>query len=57
MVRPAEELIPLLTENPAKLLGMDGQRGFIRQGLFADFVVLDENDGVEETYVQGRRVF
>lgn len=55
--RPAEELIPLLTENPAKLLGMDGQRGFIRQGLFADFVVLDENDGVEETYVQGRRVF
>lgn len=55
--RPAEELIPLLTENPAKLLGMDGQRGFICQGLFADFVVLDENDGVEETYVQGRRVF
>lgn len=55
--RPAEELIPLLTENPAKLLGMDGQRGFIRQGLFADFVVLDENDGVEETYVQGQRVF
>ena len=55
--RPAEELIPLLTENPAKLLGMDGQRGFIRQGLFADCGVLDENDGVEETYVQGRRVF
>lgn len=55
--RPAEEILPLLTENPAKLLGLDDRYGYIKEGLAADFVVLNEENRVAETYVGGNRVF
>lgn len=53
--RPAEELLPLLTENPARLLGLDSQYGFIREGLAANFVVLDGENRVAATYVGGEK--
>ena len=52
-----EEVLRLLTENPARLLGMEKERGFIQEGLAADFVVLDDNNRVMATYVGGREVF
>lgn len=55
--KTVEELLPLLTENPAKLLGLDDQYGYVKEGLNASFVVLDEEDQVAETYVKGKRVF
>ncbi len=53
--RPVEDLLPLLTENPARLLGVDDRYGFIREDLAANFVVLDEENQVVQTYVGGKR--
>ena len=55
--KTVEELLPLLTENPAKLLGLDNRYGFIKEGLDANFVLLDGENRVAETYVEGCRVF
>lgn len=55
--KPVEEILPLLTENPAKLIGVDNQYGFVKEGLEANFVVLDETCKVAATFVKGRKVF
>ena len=43
--RPLEDLVPLLTENPARLIGVFGRKGSIADGKDADLVVLDEEIG------------
>lgn len=55
--KTAEELLPLLTENPAKLIGVDDRYGFIEEGFDANFVVLDDENRVSQTYVAGVKVF
>ena len=49
-------VLPLLTANPAKLIGLEG-KGIIAPGMDADLVVLDEGLEVSATYVAGRRVW
>ncbi|MCB4798189.1 allantoinase AllB [Neotamlana laminarinivorans] len=39
-----EKLIPLLTENPAKFLGLENQKGLLKKGFDADITVLDKNE-------------
>lgn len=55
--KPIEELVPLLTENPADLLGL-WQKGRIREGADADLVLL-RPQGLEvcRTIVRGRSVY
>lgn len=48
-----EEVVEMLTINPAKLLGMEKSKGRISVGMDADFVVLSENLTVQATYVMG----
>ena len=55
--KTVEELLPLLTENPAKLIGVAQQYGYIKEGLAANFVILDENCKVIATFVKGKKVF
>ena len=55
--RPAEDLLPLLTENPADLLRMGARKGRVKPGWDADLVVLDEDLTVLRTLVGGRTVF
>ena len=55
--KSVEEILPLLTENPAKLIGVDNQYGYIREGLEANFVILDETCKVAATFVKGKKVF
>jgi N-acetylglucosamine-6-phosphate deacetylase len=55
--KPVEDILPLLTENPAKLIGVDNQYGFVKEGLEANFVILDETCKVAATFVKGRKVF
>ncbi len=55
--RPLEQVLPLLTENPARLLGIHAHKGFIEVGLDADFTVLDEENRVCRTIVAGRTVY
>lgn len=51
-----EKVLPLLTANPAKLVGLEG-KGAIAPGMDADLVILNAGLDVEATYVAGRRVW
>ena len=51
-----ERVLPLLTANPAKLIGLEG-KGAIAPGMDADLVVLDGALDVRATYVAGREVW
>lgn len=44
------------TLNPAKILGLEKQKGVIAPGADADLAILDKNQYVTQTYVRGRPV-
>jgi len=50
------EAIAACTIRPARLLGIEDERGTLRPGARADFVVLDAEGSVLETWIGGRRV-
>ena len=52
-----EEIIPLLTSNPAKLLGLDSTKGSIESGKDGDLVILNKDLSVEATLVRGQWVY
>ncbi len=54
---PMEKVLPLLTENPARLIGLDGRKGAIEVGYDADFTVLDDKAQVYRTIVGGQTVY
>ena len=51
-----ERALPLLTANPAKLIGLEG-KGSIAPGMDADLAVLDGALDVRATYVAGQEVW
>ncbi len=53
--RPLEQLLPLLTENPARLIGVFDRKGSIDAGKDADLVVLSPDNRVETVFLMGRR--
>lgn len=55
--KSAAEVLPLLTENPARLVGVFGQKGSIEPGKDADLVVLDRAWNVRRTIVAGESVY
>ena len=48
-----QEIIPIFTENPAKLIGVYDQMGSLTPGKAANLVVLDEENQVYRTFVRG----
>lgn len=46
----------MATENPAKVIGVDSFKGYIKPGYDADFNLLDSDYSVTETYIHGRKV-
>lgn len=54
--RPLEEILPMLTENPAKLLNIYDRKGSIAEGKDADLVLLDENCDIADVFVGGKRI-
>ena len=50
-----EEILPVMTENPAKLIGMFERTGSIEIGKDGDVTVLDEENRVVDTFVKGVR--
>ena len=52
--RPLEEILPLLTENPARLVGVFDRKGSIAEGKDADLVLLDEQNQVDTVFLRGR---
>ena len=55
--RPLEEILPMYTTNPARMLGLEKQKGRICSGYDADLVLLDEELNVCRTIVGGRTVY
>lgn len=53
--RPLEEILPILSENPAKLIGIYDRKGSIEDGKDADLVLLDEENKISEVFVMGQR--
>jgi len=45
------------TLRPARLLGLEAERGTLRPGARADLVLLDEAGAVRETWIAGERVY
>jgi len=52
---PIEAVLPLATANPARLLGIDDRKGFLKRGRDADIVLLDRRLGVLEVFRGGER--
>lgn len=52
--RPLEELLPALSENPARLIGVFDRKGSIADGKDADLVVLDGENMVDMVFARGR---
>ena len=55
--RPAEDVLPLLTENPAAALRIADRKGVIAPGMDADLVLLTSDLGIAGTVVGGERVY
>lgn len=53
---PLESAVRAASENPARALGIDGERGFIKPGYIADLVVLDDEVNIERVIVRGRAI-
>ena len=49
--------VKTVTENPARLLGIEESKGNIKIGKDADIVILDEDYSVWTTIVRGRIVY
>lgn len=54
--RPLEEILVMLTENPAKLLKIYDTKGSIANGKDADIVILDEANEIADVFVGGRKI-
>ena len=50
-----EEILPTLTENPAREMGLWETKGSIAPGKDADLVFLDEHAGIAQVYTRGIR--
>ena len=55
--RDLEEILPLLSENPAKLIGMFDRKGSIETGKDADLVVLNSENEIVQVFAGGKRIF
>lgn len=48
-----EEVIPMLTENPARLIGVYNQKGSLEEGKDADLVMLNERNQIVSVVIRG----
>ena len=52
-----EEAIRNATSNPAKVIGISHVKGDLLPGMDADFVILDDSNHVQSTYIAGKLVW
>ena len=51
-----EEILPTLSENPAKEMGLFDRKGSIETGKDADLVLLDDDANVIHVFARGKQV-
>lgn len=54
--KPMETVLPLLTENPARLLGVYDRIGSLDEGKDADVLIVEPGGGICDTFVKGNRI-
>ena len=54
---PLVDAIKMMTETPAKIIGIDRDKGKISIGMDADLVLFDENINIKMTVVNGSVVY
>ena len=54
---PLEDVIKMSSLNPAKKYGFDDRKGSIAIGKDADFVVINHDFDVKETWIEGQKLF
>lgn len=52
-----QDAVRMVTENPAKLLGIDNRKGRIAAGMDADLTLFDGDMNIHGTYVKGELIF
>ncbi len=53
---PLEQVVPMLSENPAREMGLFQRKGSIADGKDADLVCLDEENRIVHVFARGRQV-
>ena len=51
------DAIRMITENPAKVMGIADKKGSLVPGMDADVVVFDKNINIKNTIIGGRIVY
>jgi N-acetylglucosamine-6-phosphate deacetylase len=54
---PLVETIQMITENPARIMGVSEQKGSLAKGKDADVVIFNDQVEVQQTFVKGRLVY
>ena len=53
---PLYEAVAMMTANPARLLGLDSQKGGLLPGMDGDVILFDENINIRAVWVAGNRI-
>ena len=53
---PLESAVKMASLNPAKTIGEDDKIGSIKEGKWADFIILDNDLNICDVYIGGERV-
>ena len=51
------QILPVFTENPAKLLGVFDRKGSIAEGKDGDLLIMDEQLQIEQVFLRGNLFF
>ena len=52
-----EDAVRMITENPARVMGISDRKGALKAGMDADVVIFDENVNIKSTIINGKIVY
>ncbi|HVY73906.1 MAG TPA: N-acetylglucosamine-6-phosphate deacetylase [Puia sp.] len=54
---PLAEAVRMMSATPARILGIEGQKGILKEGMDADIIIFDEQISIQTTLVRGKIIF